>query len=259
MLALILTAVTAWILTVPVQAAPQKQIVVYTPTPRADGRIIYIVKEGDTLISISIIMGISVEKIKELNNLKDDEIFANQELLLGLAGPAPETGATPGPTPTVTPLLPTPSPKPGSGNLCILLFNDVNGDSTRQETETSIPGGAISVRNTSGSVNLTQETTVGEEPFCFNEIAEGEYNIGVAVPSGYNPTTDSSYILALNAGDNTYIDFGAQVRDEITIEELPEEGVSGTKRSPLLGIIGLFFLLGGVGLAIMARKILKGK
>ncbi len=132
-----------------VLAAPAGQIPIYTPTPGSDGRIIYVVKQGDTLIGISIISGLTVDQIRELNDLTDDNIFEGQKILLGLAGPA-EVTTTPGPTPTLTPALPTPSPKPGSGNLCILLFDDVNGDSIRQEEEASIPDGAISVSNRSG-------------------------------------------------------------------------------------------------------------
>ena len=113
------------------QAAPAGQVPIYTPTPLPDGRIIYIVRANDTLLSISLISGVSVEELRELNNLSGDTIFEGQELLLGLAGP-PEVTPTQGPTPTDTPLLPTPSPKPGLGTLCILLFNDQNGDSIQQ-------------------------------------------------------------------------------------------------------------------------------
>ncbi len=238
-------------------AAPAGQIPIYTPTPGPDGRIIYVVKQGDTLIGISIISGLTVDQIRELNNMTDDNIFEGQKILLGLAGPS-EVTITPGPTPTPTPLLPTPSPKPGSGNLCILLFNDANGDSIRQEEEPSIPDGAISVNNRSGSVNLTQNTLAGTEPFCFGEVPEGEYTVSVAVPSGYNPTTETSYILALMAGTETFLDFGAQLRNQQEADVVAVD-VSGQKKSPLLAILGLLFLLLGLGLAIFARKFIKTK
>jgi hypothetical protein len=236
-------------------AAPAGQIPIYTPTPGPDGRIIYVVKQGDTLIGISIISGLTVDQIRELNNMTDDNIYEGQKILLGLAGPA-EVTITPGPTPTSTPLLPTPSPKPGSGTLCILLFNDANGDSIRQEEEPSIPDGALSVNNRSGSVNLTQKTLAGADPFCFKEIPEGEYTVSVAVPSGYNPTTETSYILALTAGNETFLDFGAQPRAQQEVDVTVVD-VSGQKKSPLLAIIGLLFLVLGVGLALFARKFIK--
>jgi len=116
----------------PAFAAPNQQIPIYTPTPGPDGKIIYIVQANDTLLRISIISGVPVEEIKKMNGLTSDTIFEGQRLILGYAGPA-EATFTPGPTPTPTEILPTPTPKPGIGTLCIILFNDKNGDSIRQE------------------------------------------------------------------------------------------------------------------------------
>ena len=124
-------------------AAPAAQIPLSSPTPRPDGRIIYIVQPDDTLLKIALLNNTTVEQLRGLNNLTSDTIYAGQELLLGLGGPA-EVTPTSGPAPTATPILPTPSPKPGQGTLCILLFNDLNGDSIRQSEEVSIPDGAIS-------------------------------------------------------------------------------------------------------------------
>jgi hypothetical protein len=239
------------------QAAPLAQIQIFTPTPGPDGQIIYVVKAGDSLISISIIMGVPVDELKRLNNLTDDNIIEGQKLLLGLAGPAVET-VTPGPTPTPTPLLPTPSPRPGSGTLCIILFNDINGDSIRQEEEASIPDGAISINNRSGSTNITQATAAGLEPACFTEIPEGEYTVGVAVPAGFNPTTELSYIHKLGPGEETYIDFGAQIKENQTVEDLPVV-TSGAKKTPVLAILGAVWLILGAGLAIFARQLMKAK
>ena len=241
--------------TIPAQAAPQEQIPIYTPTPGPDGRIIYIVKPNDTLLGISLITGVSVEQLRALNNLTSDTIYEGQKLLLGLAGPVDVT-PTPGPTPTATPILPTPSPKPGKGNLCILLFNDLNGDSIRQENEPSIPDGAISFGNRSGSVSETIATGIGLEPQCFEDLPEGSYSISVAVPEGYNPTTETSYELELKAGDKTYLNFGAQANSQ-TLAEAPVIPAPEGGRSPLLGIIGGLFLLAGIGAAIFAGRMLK--
>lgn len=239
----------------PAQAAPNLQIQIFTPTPGPDGRIIYIVKASDTLISISLISGVSVEKLRELNNISGDAIYEGQKLLLGRAGP-PEVTNTPGPSPTPTSILPTPTPKPGSGTLCVILFNDLNGDSTRQESEPAIPDGAISISNRAGTVSKTANTTTSADPLCFEKSPEGDYTISVAVPAGYNPTTVNSIGLELKAGDETYVDFGAQANAQ-TQAEAPTPSSSG--RSPLLGIIGGLFLLAGVGLALFAGRMLRGK
>jgi hypothetical protein len=196
-----------------------------------------------------------VDELRGLNNLTGDNIIIGQQLLLGLGGPSQPT-PTPGPSPTPTPLLPTPSPQPGLGNLCIILYDDLNGDSIRQEDEPSIPGGAISVNNRSGSVAQNVETVFSEEHQCFTDLPEGEFTISVAIPEGYNPTTVTSYVLRLNAGDETFLDFGAQANTE-TVAEAPAPAGSG--RSPLLGILGGVFLLAGAGLAVFASRLLRGK
>lgn len=240
----------------PALAAPLFQLTPFpTPTPGPDGRIVYKVQEGDTLLRIALIAGITVDELRGLNELTGDNIFVGQELLLGLAGPSQVT-PTAGPSPTPTPLLPTPSPLPGLANLCVILYDDVNGDSIRQEEETSIPGGAISVNNRSGSVSETTQTGGGLDPFCFADLPEGEYTISVAIPAGYNPTTVTNYALRLNAGDETFIDFGAQTNTEAAIEAPTP---TGSGRSPLLGIIGGFFLLAGIGVAVFASRLMRSK
>jgi LysM repeat protein len=241
----------------PAQAAPAMQVPIYTPTPGPDGRIIYIVKAGDTLLSISLLTGVPLDTLRSLNNLTSDTIYEGQKLLLGFAGPA-ETTPTPGPTPTPTQALPTPTPKPGIGNLCLLLFNDINGDSIRQEDEPSIPEGAISFGNRAGTVSQAVTTGSGLDPTCFKDLPEGEYTISVAVPKGYNSTTTTSYELALHGGDSTYVNFGAQANSE-TLAEAPVIPATEGTRSPILGIIGGLFLALGVVVAIFAGRILRGR
>ena len=240
-----------------VHAAPPAQVPIYTPTPGPDGRIIYIVKPNDTLLGISLITGVPLDELRGLNNLSGDTIFEGQELLLGLGGPD-EVTPTSGPTPTATPILPTPSPRPGSGTICILLFNDLNGDSIRQESEVSIPDGAISFGNSAGSVSESTKSVMGSDPQCFEQLPEGNYTISVAAPEGYNPTTQNSYDLALRAGDITYVNFGAQANTQ-TLAEAPSIPAPEGGRSPLLGIIGGLFLLAGIGVAIVAARTLRGR
>src|SRR4030042_5078312 len=73
----------------PSQAAPLAQLTVFpTPTPGADGRIIYIVQQGDTLWRISAITGVTIDEIRRLNNLTGDTVTPGQKLLIGMAGPA---------------------------------------------------------------------------------------------------------------------------------------------------------------------------
>jgi hypothetical protein len=241
---------------IPALAAPELQLTPFpTPTPGPDGRIIYIVQPGDTLIRISLISGVSIDELRGLNNLTGDNITVGQQLLLGLGGPSVVT-PTPGPSPTPTPILPSPTPKTGTGIICVLLYDDVNGDAIRQTSEESIPGGAISLSERLGKVTLTETTRAGLDPQCFNDLPEGEYSISVAIPEGYNPTTVNSVVIPLAAGDETYLGFGAQANTE-TLAEAPTP--TGSGKSPILGIIGGALLLVGVVLGLFGARLLRGK
>jgi hypothetical protein len=221
------------------------QAVISTPTPGADGRIIYIVKENDTCISIALTMGISEQQLREYNNLEGDDcqfLFVGQELLVGI-----KEADTPTPTSQV-PVEPTPTPFKGNGTICIYLFNDENGNALSEETELPLAGGAVSVTNRLGTVNQTGTTADTGDPLCFADIPEGEYNISVAIPEGYNPTTVMNYALTLGAGEVSTINFGAQ----------PGSGLRQTfqqdRPSPLFLVLGIFFIAVGVGLWFYVRR-----
>ncbi|MCB9133876.1 MAG: LysM peptidoglycan-binding domain-containing protein [Anaerolineales bacterium] len=244
----------------PASAAPFLQLTDFpTPTAGADGRIIYIVQPGDTLWRISAISGVSLDELRSLNNLDAEAVISEgQQLLLGF-GNRTEPTQDPNAAPTAIPpgFTPTPTAGPSSGIVCILLFEDLNGDAIRQETEFGILNGAINLANTGNNLTFTGETTDATETdefgdivptrTCFQDIPVGNYTISVAAPDGYNPTTFLNYTFVLQGGDEAYLDFGAQISTAgEAANPPPEEG----GRSPTMGIVGSLFILSGVGLAL---------
>ncbi len=211
-----------------------------TPTPDADGRIVYIVKAGDTCLSISLLTRVSLDSIRALNNLDVNcSIFSGQQLLLAVVTSTPEMPTS---EVTTTPSGPTATPFRGNGQICIVLFNDADGNGVKSDAEAFIPDGNVSISDRVGAVSLTGKTSAGPDPICFIDIPEGDYNISVAVPETYNPTTALNYPLSLKAGDVATIDFGAQSGEATS--------PNGPKTSPLLGIIGIVLLLTGIGLGV---------
>ena len=235
------------LLTVPAAAAPQDQIYYSTPTPDANGRIIYIVKPGETCLSISLLTGVPLEQIRNLNSLGEDCLLReNQELLLAVATPIAPTA---GPSATPTAILPSPTPFNGTGEVCVYLFEDVNGNSVPDENETGIVAGAISLTDRIGKVSLTGKTLGTTKPVCFSDLQEGEYNVSVGVPEGYNATTQLNSTLNVRAGETSNIDFGAQ----LSAAAQPLSPAEGGK-SPLMGILGILVLLGGAVLGFFALR-----
>lgn len=223
-----------------------------TPTPLPDGRIIYIVQPGDSCFRISALTGIPQEQLRSLNRLSEDcPLREGQELLLGIGGPS---AATPTPelqaTPTVD-ALPTATPPPGEARICVVLYNDVNGDALRQDTETLLAGGAVSISGAAGQFSQTATTPGGNEPLCFERVPEGTYNISVAPPDDYNPTVETNQTFVINAGESAEIIFGAQQ----ALVDLPSEpGETGGGPGSLLGILGIGLLLAGLGLGVYAWR-----
>lgn len=238
----------------PVNAAPPAQGFV-TATPGPDGRILYAVVSGDSCSSVAFQHGITVPQLRQYNTRLD----ANCTLSIGellIVGLAPAPGPTAGPAPTLAPPTVTATPFNGTTEVCVLLFDDLNGDALRQETEFGIDGGAVSLTNLNGSYSETLNTTADVDPdtaepvrSCFANVPQGQYNVGIAVPDGYNPTMLVSYQLTVKAGDRASVDFGAQSKTVTAVET-----ETGGNRSSILGFFGLLLLLGGIGLAYYAYR-----
>ena len=236
-------------------AAPNAQFVTATPGP--DGRILYTVVEGDNCSIVAFNHGITVPQLRALNTRLDENctLTVGQQVVVGLAA---SDAPTAGPAPTLPPATPTATPVSGTTEVCVLLFDDTNGDALRQETEFGIEGGAVSLTNLNGSYSQTQDTTSAIDPdllepirSCFSDVPQGEYNVSVAVPDAYNPTMLLSYTLTVRAGDRASIDFGAQSKT-LTVSEGTEPQEGG--RSSILGIFGLLLLLSGAGLGYYAYR-----
>jgi murein DD-endopeptidase MepM/ murein hydrolase activator NlpD len=171
----------------PANAAPNIQQVIPTSTPGADGRILYIVQPGDSCYRVAALHTITVEQLRQLNSKLDESctLIEGQELLIGIVSMAGTPTA--GPSPTPAPPTASPTPFTGTTEICILLFNDSNGNALREETEPAVAGGAISVTENNGEYSAAQDTVIPADPaayqgICFSNVPEGSYNITVGIP-----------------------------------------------------------------------------
>jgi murein DD-endopeptidase MepM/ murein hydrolase activator NlpD len=240
----------------PAGASPNIQQVL-TPTALPDGRILYVAQPGDSCVRIAALNGISVDQLRQLNAKLDENctIVAGQEYLVGIIS----TAGTPtaGPSPTSAPPTVTPTPFTGTTEICVLLFDDMNGNALREETEPAVAGGAISVTENNGEYSASQDTLIPADPeayqgICFVDVPAGSYNITVGIPDNYNPTMNLSSKLEVKAGDRAFVDFGIQ--SQAVVVDPGTETVQQQARSPFLGILGGFFLLGGAALGYYAWR-----
>jgi uncharacterized protein (DUF2141 family) len=233
------------------QATPQEM-----PAPGPDGRILYTVLANDTAWGIAAKFGMELTTLQNLNGWgSDDVVIEGQVILLGVVSQQ-EATPTAGPTSEVVATL-TPE-TPGTGSICVLLFDDVNGDAMRQETEFGIAGGQASVNERTGLASRTAATEAALDAegdpvrTCFEELPLGEYTISIAIPDGYNPTTAPNITIQISPGQTQEINFGAQVSTGGGGSLLAtEEG----QPSPMMGLLGILLLLGGAGLGFYTLQI----
>jgi hypothetical protein len=236
------------------QAGPALQPTPFqTPTPGPDGRIIYVVQEGDSPWSIAAISGIPLEQLYALNGMAPgDFINPGDRLVLGIGGPVIPTAA-PGGAASPTPVPASPTPIFGTGVICVLLFADTNGNARLDVGETPLAGGQVSIITLTGALAAdytTQELYNDDgdpDSYCFPDLENGDYNVSVGVPPESNPTTSMNFPVHLDPGDTRYVEFGAQ----------PSGGGGDggdSTTSTLLGIIGLVMLLAGGGLGYYAAR-----
>lgn len=151
-----------------------------TSTPLPDGRIVYIVQSGDTLIDIAARFDVTLDELYALNNLGPGSLInIGQEITLAQDGEivtatavalAAETPATPEPTATTAVLAAFPN----------TTVRDEDGAILYEVQE----------GNTSLEIALIYELTL-EEFFELNELTETSFlNIGQQVIVGYVPTPE---------------------------------------------------------------------
>lgn len=200
-----------------------------TSTPRPDGAIVHTVVAGDTMFGLAITYGVDLEELRRLNagTVINDFLSIGQEVIISaspnaaISTPTPEAVATEAPaTPAPTTAAPTTDPNAGTGalpvapsadsaSLCVLAYFDANSDLFRQADagEMALPGAEINLFGTGGPAG-TYTTDGISEPYCFQNLAPGNYILRHTPPPGYKLTDAGQWNIPLNAGQVATLDLG---------------------------------------------------
>lgn len=243
----------------PANAAPVIQQAIPTNTPGPDGRILYVAVAGDNCTRVAALNSITIDQLRQLNSKLDENctIIEGESYLVGIVSVAGTPTAGPSPTPGLP--TATPTPLTGTTQVCVLLYEDINGNAFREENEPAVAGGAVSVTENNGEYSAAQDTIIQADPaayqgMCFSDVPEGSYNITMGIPDNYNPTISLNASLEVNAGDRAEVSFGVQSKDIVANPDAIDPNNGEGSRSPILGILGALFLLGGAAVGYYAWR-----
>ena len=225
---------------VPVGSIPQS-------TPAPDGSVVHTVQPGETLIGIAVTYDVTLDHLRELNNLTTDMVFVGQQLVIRLPPtPTPAPPATPTPA-EVAEEPAVPAEPQGNGTICVMSYEDINGNGSREPDEAMLAGISFMVSDGAQTVG-TYITTGVSEPYCFPELAPGSYIVSWSA-EGYTPTSDQRWVVSLSPGATVTHDFGAQAGEGADAADEAGEGALGLPRwaVALIVMLGIVFLLGGIG------------
>jgi hypothetical protein len=91
-------------------------------------------------------------------------------------------------------------PESGAASVCVLAFNDQNGDTIYQaESEALVPNVTLSLVGTNGPGG-TYTTDGLNEPYCFENLQPGNYVLRQSPPEGYQISGPGEQGILLNAG-----------------------------------------------------------
>ncbi|MBL7202584.1 MAG: hypothetical protein ISS56_20815 [Anaerolineae bacterium] len=158
------------------------------------------------------------------------------------------------PTPTVTP-TPTHTPTPVAGSICVLAFDDRNGDRFRNPGEPLLPYAVFTLSDAHHVVG-TYSTNGLSEPFCFVGLESDVYFISEMNPPGYESTTHDSWGISLHGGAMINVEFGNQAQREPTPTPTMMPSPTPT-RVALLSVVGnSVYTYSGIIIIVLALGVL---
>ena len=139
----------------------------------------------------------------------------------------------------------------GTGRICVLAFEDTDGNGLRSEdSEPLLSGIGFTLSNETGRL-ATYTTDGNSEPYCFGNLAAGQYTVQAHQSTQKSePTTPGQWVIPLanNAQyDVAYgLQSGASAAENATPADAAPSGSMSVLGRIVLGLLGLA-MFGGAG------------
>jgi len=187
----------------------------------------------------------------------DGVVLDNLFLKIVVAGEAAPPVAAVTATPQGQVPVPTATPTPTPGQVCVLAFNDRNGDGQQSADENPLAGVVFALADSNGPKD--SYTTDGvSEPYCFADLQPGSYTLTAKAPGGYSGTSPKTQIVAISGGKEDFV-FGARRGGAVATPTRASSGGGGNgAASGLLGGAGRYILVGAALLVLIGLGFVAG-
>lgn len=155
----------------------------------------------------------------------------------------------------VTAVRAAPAAQQGTGQICVLAFDDQNGNGVREADESLLAGVGFTLADANG-VKGSYKSDGNSEPYCFGSLAAGAYTVQARGASGLEVTTPGQWAISLSNGAQFDVTYGARTGDGETAQPAAAGGSTSAPASAsgmstlgriVLGVLGLV-VLGFAGL-----------
>jgi hypothetical protein len=134
-----------------------------------------------------------------------------------------------------------------NGQICVLAFDDQNGNGVREADEPLLSGIGFTLVDASG-VKGSYSTDGNTEPYCFGNLAPGAYTVQARGPANAEVTTVGQWAIGLSSGAQFDVAYGIRRSGGAGVSSKPGTSSSSGSSPSALGRIAL----GGLGVIILA-------
>ena len=225
-----------------------------TPSAAVSGTsLTYVVQSGDSLFGVALKFNLTLDQLLALNPglTRDSPLQVGQTIVVGVATPTPTEA-------------PTATPASAAGGLCLIAFDDDNGDGRRDSDEPPVAGVLFEVIDGNGNSLARNTSAASDEPYCLSDLAAGRYTVNITSPSDRLPTTETSVLIGLLAGETFNVDFGSRAALTPTPPpvETPTPTATAQAETPRadnapLAVLGIVLIIAAglaLGFALRARR-----
>ena len=220
------------------------------------------VQSGDTMLGIAFDNGITLEELQRLNPDVQPETLQVGETLIIKKGEAPPEAAQPAaPSADGTAIAPSDvfTGTPTVGAACVQAYFDDDGNGERAERGEDLVPQILFTLSRDGTTLATYTSTGVDEPYCFENLDNGQYVVAATVLQIYQPSTPINDTLRIRGG-RTFFSIGirriADAAVDVSATATPAAAAPIVNTDNAVAIVaiigGLLMIFGLIGFVISA-------